>query len=168
MADTTDSTNPQITTAAAAIVANDSGQALLMRLRDGSRHETIAGQPQQYNISTFDFTDLPLAASQQSESHLGRMDTAIYAMPMGQLQARTHGPDGKRFQIELQKRFAYPAACLVLMLVAVPLGVTSRRSGKSSAWVATLALVVIYYSLSLIGISLSGWPICSSPLAASF
>jgi LPS export ABC transporter permease LptG/LPS export ABC transporter permease LptF len=155
MADTTDQTTPLITTAASATVANDSGQELLMRLRNGARHETVAGQPEQYNISAFDFTDLPLAASQQNEAHLGRMDTAIYALPLGELRARTLGPDGKRFQIELQKRFAYPAACLVMMLVAVPLGVTSRRGGKSSAWVATLALVVVYYSLSLIGIALA-------------
>jgi LPS export ABC transporter permease LptF len=155
MADTTDPTTPLITTAASATVANDAGQELLMRLRDGSRHETVAGQPQQYNISTFNFTDLPLAASQQSEGHLGRMDTAIYALRMKELRAHTHGPEAKKYQIELQKRFAYPAACLVLMLVAVPLGVTSRRGGKSSAWVATLALVVVYYSLSLIGIALA-------------
>jgi LPS export ABC transporter permease LptG/LPS export ABC transporter permease LptF len=155
MADTTDSANPQVTTAASATVANDSGQELLMRLRDGSHHETVAGQPQQYNISKFDFTDMPLAASQQNEGHLGRMDTAIYALRMNELRAHTRGPDGKKYQIEMQKRFAYPAACLVLMLVAVPLGVTSRRGGKSSAWVATLALVVIYYSLSLIGIALA-------------
>jgi LPS export ABC transporter permease LptG/LPS export ABC transporter permease LptF len=158
MADTTDPTTPLVTTAASATVANDgsreSGQELLMRLRDGSRHKTVAGQPQQYNISTFDFTDLPLAASQQSDAHLGRLDTAIYALPMRELRERSHGPDGKRFQIEMNKRFAYPAACLVLMLVAVPLGVTSRRGGKSSAWVATLALVIVYYSLSLIGIAL--------------
>jgi len=155
MAETTDLTTPRITTAASATVSNDSSQELLMRLRDGSRHEMVAGQPQQYNISTFDFTDLPLASSQQNEAHLGRLDTAIYAMPMKELWARTHGPQGKRFQIEMQKRFAYPAACLVLMLVGVPLGVTSRRGGKSSAWVATLALVVVYYSLSLIGIALA-------------
>ncbi len=154
MADTTDPTTPLITTAASATVASDSGQELLMRLRDGSHHETVAGQPQQYNISTFDFTDMPLAASQQSEGHLGRMDTAIYALPVNELRARARGPDGKRFQIEIHKRFAYPAACLVLMLVGVPLGVTSRRGGKSSAWVATLALVVVYYTLSLIGIAL--------------
>jgi LPS export ABC transporter permease LptF len=154
MADTTDPTTPLITTAASATVANDAGQELLMRLRDGARHETVAGQPQQYNISTFDITDMPLAPSQQSEGHLGRMDTAIYALHMNDLRARIHGPDGKRYLIELHKRFAYPAACLVLMLVAVPLGFTSRRGGKSSAWVATLALVIIYYSLSLIGIAL--------------
>jgi LPS export ABC transporter permease LptG/LPS export ABC transporter permease LptF len=154
MADTTDPANPQITTAASATVASDSGQGLLIRLRNGTHHETVAGQPQQYNPSTFDFTDMPLATSQQNEGHLGRIDTAIYAMPLSDLRAHCQGPDGKRFQIELEKRFSYPAACLVLMLVAVPLGVTSRRGGKSSAWVATLALVVVYYSLSLIGIAL--------------
>jgi LPS export ABC transporter permease LptG len=155
MADVTDPTTPIITTAASATVVSESTQDLLMRLRDGSRHETVAGQPQQYNIATFAYTDLPFAQSQQSEGHLGRLDTVIYALPMDQLRERIHGPDGKRFLIELHKRFAYPAACLVLMLVGVPLGVTSRRGGKSSAVVATIALVVVYYSLSLIGIALS-------------
>ena len=158
MADTSDHINPQITTAASAIVANnssrDSGQMLLMRLRDGSRHETVAGQAQQYNISTFDFTDLPLTSSQQSETHLGRLDTNIFAMPMSELRQRSHGPDGKRFMIEIHKRFAYPAACLVLMLVGVPLGVTSRRGGKSFAWIFTIVLVFIYYLLSSTGIAL--------------
>ena len=158
MADTTDPTNPQIITAASAVVSTvgnrNSSQELLMRLRDGARHETVAGQPQQYNISTFDLTDMPLAGGQQSEGHLGRLDTNIYAMSMSALWERSHQPDGKRFLIELYKRFAYPAACLVLMLVAVPLGVTSRRGGKSFAWVFTILLVFIYYLLSSTGVAL--------------
>ena len=37
--------------------------------------------------------------------------------------------DGKRYLIELNNRFSYPAACLVLMLVGVPLGrgIAARR-----------------------------------------
>jgi LPS export ABC transporter permease LptG/LPS export ABC transporter permease LptF len=155
IADVSDPAAPKITTAASATVVSDSTQALLMRLRNGSVHETVAGQPEQYNVSTFDSTDLPFAASQQNEGHLGRVDTPIYAMPMGELREHIHTPDGKRFLIELHKRFAYPAACLVLMLVGVPLGVTSRRGGKSSALVATIALVIVYYSLTLIGIALT-------------
>jgi LPS export ABC transporter permease LptG/LPS export ABC transporter permease LptF len=154
MADVTDPSNPQITTAASATVVNDSTQELLMRLRNGSRHETVAGQPLEYNTSKFDTTDLPLALSQQSTVQIGRMDTSIFALPMGKLIERTHGQDPKRFLIELNNRFSYPAACLVLMLVGVPLGVASRRGGKSSAWVFTIALVVVYYSLSLIGTAL--------------
>jgi len=155
MADVTDPSSPAITTAASATVASDSTQELLMRLRDGSRHETPAGQAQQYNISTFTVTDMPLALSPQSAVQLGRLDTAIYALPMQTLLSRTHGPDAKRFLIELHSRFSYPAACLVLMLVGVPLGVASRRGGKSSGFVFTILLVLLYYILSYTGIALT-------------
>ncbi len=155
MADVSDPANPIITTAASATVVNDSALELLMRLRNGSRHETVSGQPQQYNISTFEKTDLPLSLSPQSEMHLGRMDTAIYALPMAALEERTHGPDGRRYLLELYTRFSYPVACLVLMLVGVPLGVISRRGGKSSGLVFTVLLVLLYYILSYTGIALS-------------
>jgi lipopolysaccharide export LptBFGC system permease protein LptF len=114
----------------------------------------VAGQPQQYNIQTFATTDMPLALSQQSDIHLGRMDTAIYALPLDELLKRTHGPDANRFLIELNNRFAFPTACLVLMLVGVPLGVASRRGGKSSGFVFTILLVFVYYFLSSTGIAL--------------
>jgi LPS export ABC transporter permease LptG/LPS export ABC transporter permease LptF len=155
MADLSDPGNPIITTAESATVVSDSSQELLMRLRNGSRHETITGQPQQYNVSTFTQTDLPLTLGPQGETHLGRLDTAIYALPMKALLTRTHGPDARRYVLELHTRFSYPAACLVLMLVGVPLGVISRRGGKSSGLVFTVLLVLIYYVLSYTGISLS-------------
>ena len=62
-------------------------------------------------------------------------------MPTSALLERIHQPDNKRYLIELNNRFAFPAACLVLMLVGVPLGVTSRRGGKSSGFVFTMLLV---------------------------
>lgn len=154
MADVSDATTPVITTAASATVVSDSPQELLMRLRDGSRHETKAGMSQQYNISTFTNTDLPLALSAQSDVHLGRRDTAIYALPMSVLLKRIHGPDSRPFLIELHNRFAFPVACLVLMLIGVPLGVASRRGGKSSGFVFTILLVFFYYFLSSTGMAL--------------
>jgi LPS export ABC transporter permease LptG/LPS export ABC transporter permease LptF len=158
MADVTDPANPRITTAASATVVSDNTQELLMRLRDGLRDETVADQRGQSNISTFTSTDMPLTLSQQSDVHLGRLDTALYAMPMGALRARireTSGtPDQNRFLIELNNRFAFPVACLVLMLVGVPLGVTSRRGGKSSGFVFTILLVFVYYFLSFTGTAL--------------
>ena len=154
LADVTDPAAPKITTASSATVVSDSNQGLLMRLRNGTEHETVAGQPQQYNVSTFDSTDLPFAASPQSEGHLGRLDTPIYAMPMSELREHFRAPDSRRYLIEMYTRFSYPAACLVLMLVGVPLGVTSRRGGKSSAWVFTILLVSLYYLISTFGVAL--------------
>lgn len=155
MAEVSDPLAPRITTAASATVVNDSAQELLMRLRDGATHETAPGQPQQYTISKFATTDLPLSLSPQSDVHLGRMDTVIYAIPTPNLFERVRKPDSRRYLIELHNRFAYPAACIVLMLVGVPLGVVSRRGGKSSGFVFTLLLVVLYYVLSYTGIALA-------------
>ena len=80
MADVSDPSAPRITTAASATVVSDSSQILLMRLRNGAQHETMPGGL--YNITAFTSTDRPLEASAQSDVHLGRMDTAIYALPM--------------------------------------------------------------------------------------
>ena len=154
MADVSDPENPVVTTAASATVVSDNTQVLMMRLREGARHETVPNNSQQYNISTFDTTDMPLALNQQSSVKLGRMDTAIYALPTDKLLPRISGPDGKRYLIELYNRFSFPAACLVLMLVGVPLGVNSRRGGKSSGFVFTVLLVFVYYFLSSTGIAL--------------
>lgn len=154
MADTSDPSTPQITTAASATVVSESTQELMMRLRGGSRHETAADQPETYNISTFTTTDLPLNLNQQSGVHLGRLDTAIYALPTGALRARAQGDKAMRYLIEWHSRLAFPAACLVLMLVGAPLGVVSRRGGKSSGFVFTLLLVLLYYVLSYTGIAL--------------
>ncbi|WP_058189659.1 LPS export ABC transporter permease LptG [Terracidiphilus gabretensis] len=158
MADVSDPSSPSITTAASATVANDSPQELLMRLRNGAKHENLPDQP--YSISKFATTDLPLSLNPQSSVHLGRLDTVIYAIPTKELiqliqKADKKGPDHKRFLIELNNRFSYPAACLVLMLVGVPLGVVSRRGGKSSGFVFTLLLVILYYILSYTGVAMA-------------
>lgn len=47
--------------------------------------------------------------------------------------------------IEFHRRLALPVACLILGLLAVPLGVTSRKGGKSSAFALTVALAFFYY-----------------------
>ena len=155
MADVTDPSAPRITTAASATVVSDSTQVLLMRLRNGAQHDPVPGELDQSNDSVFTTTDRPLVLSAQSDVHLGRAGTAIYALPMSVLLQRIHGPDPKLFLIELHNRFAFPAACLVLMLVGVPLGVASRRGGKGSGFVYTILLVSLYYFLSFTATALA-------------
>lgn len=53
--------------------------------------------------------------------------------------------------IELHQRFALPLACILLALVGVPLGISSRKGGKSSAFVMTVIVAFVYY-LSFIGL----------------
>jgi LPS export ABC transporter permease LptF/LPS export ABC transporter permease LptG len=155
LADITNPDAPKITTADRATVVNGPKQAMTMRLRDGTESQTVPDQPNQYTVSTFGQTDLPLETGSQEDVRLGRSDTPILAMSTRELLHRTHGKNGGLYQIEFQKRLAYPAACLVLMLVGVPLGISSRRGGKGAGFVLTIALVFVYYFLSSTGTALA-------------
>ena len=70
--------------------------------------------------------------------------------------ANAADPNTRRWTlIEFHRRFALPTACLVLAMVGIPLGLSSKKGGKSSGFVLTILLVFLYYSLSLIGVSLA-------------
>ncbi len=160
LADLSDPSSPRITTAEQATVVNDQNSVLRMRLRNGVEHLTSTSQPNQYNLTTFVTTDLLLPLSDKDDTHLGRSDAPILAVSSTELLARARGhgaigTDAKAARIELNKRLSYPAACLVLMLVGVPLGMATRRGGKSAGFVLTILLVFVYYFLSVIGVALA-------------
>jgi lipopolysaccharide export system permease protein len=49
------------------------------------------------------------------------------------------------YLVELHKRFSIPLACLVFGLIATPLGIQSRRAGKSGGYAISVVLLLIYY-----------------------
>jgi LPS export ABC transporter permease LptG/LPS export ABC transporter permease LptF len=169
LADLTQPGNPNITTADQAIVVNGSGdsgqntqniQSIRLHLLNGGQHQTSPTDPNQYNISTFTSTDLPIQTGTQEDTHLGRSDTPLLALSLSELMRRGKLPDANGrssniYRIEFNKRFSYPFACLVLMLVGVPLGLSSKRGGKSTGFVLTILLVFIYYFASFIGVALA-------------
>jgi len=162
LADLTEPANPHITTADQAVVVNGTpnsadAQTIRLHLLNGGEHETSAADPNQYNISTFATTDVPIESEAPGDTHLGRLNTPIAALPLPELWRRaksaeaTAGRTPSVYRIEFNKRFSYPFACLVLMLVGVPLGISSKRGGKSTGFVLTIVLVFIYYLLSEVG-----------------
>lgn len=155
LADLSDPVSPKVTTAEDATVASTDNQTLVMRLRNGMQHQTSSDQPDQYDVSTFTQTDLPLETTSAPEPHLGHSDAPVLAMSNHELVERTKQAGGRWYQIELQRRYAYPSACLVLILVGVPLGISSKRGGKSAGFVLTIILVFVYYFLSSTGVALA-------------
>ncbi len=155
LADVSDPSTPRVTTAAQATVVNSGTDTVTMRLRDGTQHQIDAARPNQYDVSTFAETDLPLVTSAEEDVHTGRTLSPTLALTNQELRERESGPNGRWYRIELGKRYSYPAACLVLMLVGVPLGMSSRRGGKSAGFVLTIVLVFVYYFLSSTGVALA-------------
>ena len=171
MADLSDATNPKITLAKEGIVVSEGPDRLHLHLLDGSAHQTDAKDPSHYQISTFQQTDIPIelpsAESKADESlPAGVMRTGA----LWEKAARVDPVSARWYLIEFHRRFALPTACLVLALVGIPLGLSSKKSGKSGGFVLTILLVFVYYVVSLVGVSLArqgdpprglehGWPI---------
>jgi LPS export ABC transporter permease LptG/LPS export ABC transporter permease LptF len=164
LADLTEPADPHIITADQAVVVNGTpntpdAQTIRLHLLNGGQHDTSSTDPNQYNISTFTTTDVPIETEAPEDAHLGRVNTPIQALSLPDLWRRakaiqaTNGRESSVYRIEFNKRFSYPFACLVLMLVGVPLGISSKRGGKSTGFVLTILLVFIYYFLSSVGVA---------------
>lgn len=60
------------------------------------------------------------------------------------------GPDWVEARAELHRRFSLPIACLTLALVGIPLGIATRKGGKSAGYVIGVFLAFFCYNLSYI------------------
>ncbi len=155
LADLTDPSAPRISLAREGLLVSQGPDTLDLHLTNGSTHENDPKNPDQYQISTFQTTDIPiqLPATQTTQEH---EPTSLGEIRVADLLrvARTADPVTRRWHlIEYHRRLALPTACIVLALVGIPLGLSSKKGGKSSGFVLTILLVFLYYSISLIGVS---------------
>ena len=161
LADLTQPATPHIISAKEAIVqAGGERQTLRLDLLNGARHDIAASDPNQYDIATFTSTVLPIETNSQEDTHLSRRDTPMQALDTAEVWRRARGSsssnrDTRPYSIEFHRRLSFPTACLVLMLVGVPLGLSSKRGGKGTGFAVTLLLVFLYYFLSEIGVALA-------------
>jgi LPS export ABC transporter permease LptF len=156
LADISDPANPRITLAQQGILVPEGRDRLHLHLVDGSTHETDPKLADHYQISTFQQTDIPLDLP--STENKSEEQVPVGLVPTSQLRSyagRVDPVSARWYLIEFHRRFALPTACLVLAMVGIPLGLSSKKSGKSGGFVLTIALVFIYYFVSLIGVSLA-------------
>ena len=141
---------PQITIAQQAIAIPDlKHRRIQLSLRNASVHE-IAQDGQGYH-QTFPKGEQVLDASQSNDVQ----PKVLPSMPTRQLYRYVKTTNRKldesvEARIELHKRFALPLACLTLGLVGIPLGVSSRKGGKSAGYVMAIFLSFFCYYLSFI------------------
>jgi LPS export ABC transporter permease LptF/LPS export ABC transporter permease LptG len=156
LADISDVANPRITLAHEGILVPEGRDRLHLHLVEGSTHETDPRQADHYQISTFEQTDIPIelpSAENKAEEQIpvGMVNTRA----LGDYARRVDPVSARWYLIEFHRRFALPTACLALAMVGIPLGLSSKKSGKSGGFVLTIVLVFVYYFVSLIGVSLA-------------
>jgi LPS export ABC transporter permease LptF/LPS export ABC transporter permease LptG len=124
-----------------------------LHLGSGSTHEYDSHQPDRYSVTTFGQSDIPVdiasAVAGASPPELTLSEKSMSAL-LGD------GERGRRdARVELQRRLAFPAACLVFALLGVPVGVRPRRGGRATGMILTLVLISGYYFLFVTGLHMA-------------
>lgn len=153
LAETASENGSRLTLASEAIVVpgQDAGKFQLS-LRNGSTHEYSPAEPNRYSISVFGQSDVPVTVANPNAQRL--REPSIGERPATELM-RTEGEQQREARVELHRRFALPAACLVFALAGVPMGARPRRGGRTIGSLLTLLLICGYYLLFVLGTGLA-------------
>ena len=152
IADLTQRDAPKVTLAERGMLVNDAANhRLTLHLEKGTTHETDPSHAERYSISLFTDTDIPIPM-ERSEGAVTDW-RAPPALPLESL-LNPSGDESERLaaRVELHYRFALPVASLVLALVGIPLGLSTRKGGKAVGVVLTILLVFVYYVLMAFGL----------------
>ncbi len=138
---------PRITVASEAIAMPDvSKNRIQLTMRNSSAHE-VGKDITQY-FTTGSPTGATLLEATKPKEVTAKEFTEMDTIPLYREAYRNPGLDiAKKIaaRIELHWRLALPPACILLALIGIPLGVSSRKGGKSAAFVLTIGLAFLYW-----------------------
>jgi LPS export ABC transporter permease LptF/LPS export ABC transporter permease LptG len=172
LADISDPAAPNITLAQRGALISDAPDKLRFHLEDGTQQDTIPKVKDQYSITTFESTEIPIAMPSEDKPHdlLPVNEISLRALLSNAARERRAAQlvrksdpgsytydliKARYYELEFHRRFALPTACLVLAMVGIPLGLSARKGGKSTGFVLTILLVIVYYFFSLIGVQMA-------------
>ncbi len=149
---------PPITIAEEAIANPDPERnRIQLSILNGYTYE-MGRQPSEDYNSRFPVGEQVLEAQKQGDGvrvpAFSELETAdLYQLIQSRPEAESIDP-----RIEFHQRLALPWACVLLAMIGLPLGISSRKGGKSSAFVLTVILAFSYWMglISLIGLARQG------------
>jgi LPS export ABC transporter permease LptG len=143
---------PRVTLGRDALVESDKrGNKLQMTMLRESSYEAAADPGTYYHVNS-PHGEQVLEAAERGPQKKATIDATptreLFPLAKQSVEAA----------IELNKRFALPLACLLLALTGLPLGISSKKGGKSAALAITVFFAFLYYTvlLGLIGLTKDG------------
>jgi LPS export ABC transporter permease LptF/LPS export ABC transporter permease LptG len=149
LAEVGEESGSRLTLAENAIVIAEPKQGKLeLHLQGGTTHEVTRQDPSHYSLTDFGQSDWPLEVTGLVSNQQRTLNNV--ERPTRELLWE-NGKNWREARVEFQRRLAFPFACLVFALVAVPLGAQPRRGGRAAGTLLSVLLIGLYYSLSVMG-----------------
>lgn len=135
-----------------------------LNLANGSIHQS--GQKGLYRNLDFQEYDLSVDLAKTANSfEKNELDMTLAELRQNLQKGGFSKKMTMDMQLEQQRRFALPFACFIFAIVAVPLGIQNRRSGKAAGFSLSIAALLVYYIVQSLGRTLGEKDLLPLPLA---
>jgi len=129
---------------------DETNRKLRLNLTDGSIHQATAGE--KYRRLDFREYVLTIDLSKSLKNYVPNEQD----MTLPEIRAALAKGEGKKkllidMTLEIHRRFALPFACIIFAVVAMPLGIQNRRSGKAAGFSFSIAAILVYYIVQSFG-----------------
>ena len=149
------------------LAIDDVGDRVSLRLSNAVTHKVDLEDPERYEVSSSRSADQVLV-DRLAGDPAGARTSIVRGMrerTVSELRAIARDPlsvpefaglrgdpaglvmQRRLARVELHKKFAIPAACIVFGFCALPLAFTNRRGGKSSGFTLSIGVILVYYVL---------------------
>lgn len=133
---------------------DDSSKRITLHLRDGNIHQ--ASPKGNYRLLGFQEYSLAIDLSKTAAD----FDKSELEMTLAEIRQNLEkGGFSKKLttemNLEIHRRFAMPFACIIFAIIAVPLGIQNRRSGKAAGFSVSIATLLVFYIFQSAGKSLA-------------
>jgi len=170
----------QMTLASRARLEQDSGTGQLrIFLRDGENHSVDPESPERYQRSRY---QEQVVVRPPDASFIDLIETLRGDLPRNLREMKTPDlvraldlppdspdaiPERRRAQaeVEMHRRFAVPLAALIFAIFGPPLGIVTRRGGRSSGFAISLGVLIVYWLLMTSGENLARSDVIPTALA---
>jgi len=133
----------------------------ILELVDGTAYSGPLASPGEDAVTTFDRLEeeidvAGIVPSLTAEKRVREKDIGELVRDLRSLEAESGADRAQPRQvrahlIEIHKKIALPAACLVFALLGLPLGVMTGRTGRTGGFSLALAVILLYYVLLTAG-----------------
>jgi LPS export ABC transporter permease LptG/LPS export ABC transporter permease LptF len=156
LADASKPNQLKITLASSGSLISDPAQnALQLHLAGGAHHIVENQSPSVYQVMPFDRIEIPVSSGTLTDINTPkkvpleeRRLVDLWTPPPGSPLSAKEKRDQ---QVELNVRLALPFSVLIFSLLGIPMGVLSKRGGKSYGFVISLVIFIVYYLFFLQG-----------------
>ena len=130
------------------VVLNREDRQVDIILNAGSGHQVDPLEPETYEVHNFDEAVIainadsifPTTGPQRGYRELSIAELQLEAAALSAANLSPHRP-----VMEIHRKFSIPIACLVFALIALGLGVTSRKDGKLASFSLGTGVIFAYY-----------------------